>query len=112
MKTKSFEEVRKALLVAKESLEENLEELDRLEKEEETITLRIKPERERAIAIPQAELCPIDEGAIRIKERIVIDRRCSGPLVGKAFYLNDAYDWQVGRDDVGILCLVPIKKWK
>jgi len=110
MKTKSFEEVRKALLVAKESIEKNIEDLDRLEEEEEPATLQIEPERERVIAIPQAELCHVDEGTMYIEECIAIARRKWGPLAGKALYLSDNYVWQLGRDRECSLCLVPIKK--
>ena len=110
MKTKSFEEVRKALLVAKESIEKNIEDLNRLEKEEEPATLRIESKRERVIAIPQAELGTIKGGIMYIEDHIAMNRRSWGPLAGKAFYLNDCFDWQIGKDEEGLLCLVPLKK--
>lgn len=37
-------------------------------------------------------------------------KRIAGPLAGKAFYLNEFYDWELGRDEESALCLVPIKK--
>jgi hypothetical protein len=114
---KTIEEIRKELLVAKENIEEKLEILNRLEDEEEegTVTLRIQyeTEREETITIPQSKLCTIDKVALHIigtTYNISITRRKFGPLAGKALYLNDSYHWELGADDEGVLCLVPIKK--
>ena len=114
---KTIEEVRKELLICKEILEQNLESLNRLEVEEQTVTLRIGygTEREEEITIPQSKLCTLDNGALHIIERthkdhIAATRRKWGPLAAKALYLNDSYDWELGRDDEGALCLVPIKR--
>jgi hypothetical protein len=119
---KTIEELRKALLVAKKSIEENLEELNRLEKEEEPVTLRIQygeTKWEEEITIPQSKLCDMKGEYIYIKnwdditEPIwTVTTKRVGPLAGKAFVLNDNFDWELGADEEGALCLVPLKKDK
>lgn len=100
-----IEEVRKALLVAKESIEKNIEELNRLdEEEEEPVTLRVAYETERddIITIPQTSLYSV--------KKWKVTPRGEGLLAGKAFRLNDEFDWEIGKDEKNVLCLVPIKK--
>jgi len=41
---------------------------------------------------------------------ICFTRRREGWFGGKAVYLPEQYDWVIGRDDYGTLCLVPLKK--
>jgi len=36
--------------------------------------------------------------------------RCEGNFKNKAIWLNNAYDWNIIKDDTGSLCLVPTKK--
>ena len=38
--------------------------------------------------------------------------RTEGNLEGKAIYLDTLYDWTLGNDDRGSICLVPLKKEK
>lgn len=41
---------------------------------------------------------------------IAAERRHNGVFRGKAIYLSSTYDWVLGVDDHGILCLVPLRK--
>lgn len=41
---------------------------------------------------------------------MVIEPRVSGPLAGKAVYLDRYYDWILGRDSDGSIVLVPLRK--
>lgn len=113
-----IEEVRKALLVTKEVIEDNLKRLE--EKEEETVTLRVQYEAERVdrydiITIPPSSLCDLKDGYLYIQDELIAVRwgiamRTTGPLAEKAFLLNEEYDWELGRDKELRLCLVPLKK--
>lgn len=38
-----------------------------------------------------------------------IERRSGGVFHGKALYLPSTYEWILGEDDEGVLCLVPLK---
>ena len=40
----------------------------------------------------------------------LLSRRLSGDFCGRAMYLWDIYEWVIGRDAQGVLCLVPLKK--
>jgi len=41
----------------------------------------------------------------------VVERRSSGEFEGRAFFLNsELFDWKIGYDLTGTLCLVPLKK--
>ena len=41
---------------------------------------------------------------------VAIARRESSNLRGVSFYLDGLYDWVLGRDEEGSICLVPLKK--
>ena len=116
-KMKKIEKILKEVEAANGWLARALIRLDISMKEEEgTVTLRVQyeAEREDAITIPTTSLYDVREGNTLFladpDECWVIATRRLGPLAGKAFYLNTEYDWEIGRDNVDALCLVPIKK--
>ena len=37
-------------------------------------------------------------------------RTSNGMFQGKAFYLSDRWDWVVGKDEKGMICLIPLNK--
>jgi hypothetical protein len=39
-----------------------------------------------------------------------IQTRDEGEFAGKAFYLNNTFDWEFGHDSFGLLVIVPLKK--
>lgn len=39
-----------------------------------------------------------------------IERRSNGTFFNKALYLPSMYNWVVGADENGVLCLVPLRK--
>jgi hypothetical protein len=41
---------------------------------------------------------------------IVLENRDNGIFEGKAYWLNDCYDWVVARDEYGVLILIPLKR--
>ena len=111
---KAKEEFKERIKVAKATIENALR---NSVEEEETITLSIpyEAEREDTITIPQTSLCDPKDGYLYIQDVLIAVRwaiamRTTGPLAGKAFLLNEEYDWQLGKDDDSRLCLVPIKK--
>lgn len=92
--------------------------MDIEEEEEETVTLQIPYEADMydIITIPKTELFEVTERSGVVKSgctsvhRWAIATRLLGPLGGKAFLLNNEFDWKLGEDDDSRLCLVPIKK--
>jgi hypothetical protein len=40
----------------------------------------------------------------------LIDVRFEHEYKDKAFYLNENYNWELKKDSVGLLCLIPTKK--
>lgn len=67
--------------------------------------LEIKEEKEENIvAIDKTRLVEINEvyGYIQV--------RAGGKFFNKAIYLLRRYDWILGEDENGVLCLVPLKK--
>lgn len=39
-----------------------------------------------------------------------IQTRDEGEFAGKAFYLNNTFDWEFGFDSFGLLIIIPLKK--
>jgi len=39
-----------------------------------------------------------------------IQKRDEGEFAGKAFYLNNTFDWEFGYDSFGLLIIVPLKR--
>ena len=120
MKTKEeiaweFEKGAKIIKAALEMAMRRLDSTKDEEKEEETVTLRIEPEREKVITIPQDDLCHLRAGTIYMDEpdgRWAISTRQHSLLADKAFALNSKFNWQLGKDEFGVPCLVPLKKEK
>jgi hypothetical protein len=46
----------------------------------------------------------------KIKYNGFIERRSNGTFFNKALYLPSMYNWVVGADENGVLCLVPLRK--
>ena len=59
---------------------------------------------ERLISVGGHSSFVVDEGGSGIVVRV------TGSLKYKAFRLNDALDWEIGIDEEGAKCLVPLKK--
>jgi len=55
---------------------------------------------------------PKEEGGLGwFDEDLVLEVRCGGMFVNKAFFLDDEeFDWVLGMDDEAHLVLVPLKK--
>lgn len=67
------------------------------------------------IVLTKNELVPsiVKDGSIdtiSLTTNPVIEIRTSGTFKGKALYLESGYDWILGKDDEGLIVLVPIKK--
>jgi len=43
-------------------------------------------------------------------ERDQIPIRGAGPFIGVSYYLDGKYDWQIIKDNEGVICLVPTNK--
>ncbi|MCK4330857.1 hypothetical protein KAX02_13585 [candidate division WOR-3 bacterium] len=72
------------------------------------------------IDYPKVQLEDKDkEDTIIIEEEQLIDKlsrvgiieRTESNLTGKSFFLPSVYDWIIVKDSVGILCLVPLRKY-
>lgn len=76
--------------------------------------LKIKEEKEDIMAIDKTRLVEISQEFKRAtlvdEDCTIIERRCDGPFLNKAIYLSLTYDWVLGRDEDGVLCLVPLKQ--
>jgi len=70
-------------------------------------------ERDDAYEIPEEKLVDIS-GLIEIRNigrDQLMQMRMGGELMRKSIYLDEIYfDWVLGRDDSGLLVLVPIKR--
>lgn len=42
----------------------------------------------------------------------IVDVRNNGKYKGKAIYLSSRYDWEIARDEYGMVCVVPTRKNK
>lgn len=78
----------------------------------EYITLRIKDENPVEEVLPADRLLRVCEKDMGIEGRESINVRFFGDFADKAFFLNPAYDWKIGKDISGSLILVPLKKEK
>lgn len=72
---------------------------------------------EREIFVPQDKFVKIEEGSSDGRQGFSIDGTVLGLEIrifnefsGNAFYLTDDVNWIMGRDSIGTLCLVPLKK--
>ena len=65
------------------------------------------------ISINEDRLFPVAlrDGIIYINGSQVLQNRTVGMFMNKSIYLPSfAWDWALGKDDYGEVCLVPIKK--
>lgn len=74
-----------------------------------------KEKKENIMAIDKTRLVEI-RGAFQ-REQLTenepyryIERRDGGQFLNKALYLPSMYDWVLGKDEEGVLCLVPLEK--
>ena len=64
--------------------------------------------------IPEERLVAVEideEGAFRLDgESRSLERRNTGEFAGKAIYLSSSFNYELGKDSEGSVCLVPLKK--
>jgi hypothetical protein len=73
--------------------------------------VKIVPQKETdnvVLEVTQDRLCSI--AGDKFFRWQVIETRADGNLAGKAFWLNQNYTWEIVIDDVGVKCLLPLKK--
>jgi len=63
----------------------------------------LKIDRTKLLVVPETNVNHQDG-------RTFIQRRVNGQFIGKAFWLNSSFDWELGLDDEGEIVLVPIEK--
>jgi len=76
------------------------------------LVIKKKKEELDVVEIPEERLMNV-YGSTRIfadKFSEVVTVRCSGNFRGKAFSFSSHLDWEIGIDDEGVVCLVPLKK--
>ena len=59
------------------------------------------------------KLIDVGEGVLGTKplsRTILIETRQLGEFKGQAFYLNETYQWFLGKDSTETLCLVPVRR--
>ena len=57
------------------------------------------------------ENCLLSKEDFRVaREALLFTTRTDGEFCGRAMALSDKYDWIIGEDSFGIICLVPFKK--
>ena len=79
--------------------------------------LRLKKMEEKkihVIEIDEKRLTDIlgESGKIRLEDGSLVSHRLNGSLLDRAIYLPPSFDWILGEDESGLLCLVPLKKAK
>jgi hypothetical protein len=76
--------------------------------------LEIMEEPEKVKAIDKTRLAEISaefaQATVIKDDYVYIERRTGGSFSNKALYLSSKYDWALGKDEEGVLCLVPLKK--
>lgn len=75
--------------------------------------LVIKRKKEdEAIEIPEERLVDVEGDTNVYADNIsaVIALRMGGKFKGKAFRLKGDLDWEIGIDELGVRCLVPLKE--
>lgn len=64
--------------------------------------------------IPEDRLVDVrtdEDGAFRVDgERRSVEVRNTGEFMGKAIYLSKSFNYRLGEDDEGSVCLVPLKR--
>jgi hypothetical protein len=56
------------------------------------------------------DLSKIDNSLLRSASNNMLDVRDSDEYKNKAFYLSDDFNWEIKRDPIGVVCLIPTKK--
>jgi hypothetical protein len=56
------------------------------------------------------DLSKIDSSLLRSASNSMLDVRDSDEYKNKAFYLLDDFNWEIKRDPIGVVCLIPTKK--
>jgi hypothetical protein len=56
------------------------------------------------------DLSKIDDSLLRSASNNMLDVRDSDEYKNKAFYLLDDFNWEIKRDPIGVVCLIPTKK--
>jgi hypothetical protein len=56
------------------------------------------------------DLSKIDSSLLRSASNNMLDVRDSDDYKNKAFYLLDDFNWEIKRDPIGVVCLIPTKK--
>ena len=75
--------------------------------------LIIKKEEGEMLEVPEEKLCSVKVSVSDSEidgEAVYINTRGEEEFEGKAIYLPHIFDWILGRDSVGSICLVPLKK--
>lgn len=52
----------------------------------------------------------VDLSDLNISPNKIIDVRKSGEYENKSFWLSESYNWEIKKDSIGKLCLIPTKK--
>jgi hypothetical protein len=78
-------------------------------------TLKMKLEREESniIRIDPKRLIEVDKSfvhATSLTDNVVLEPLISGPLSNHAIFLEQKWDWIVGKDTGGRICLLPLRK--
>ena len=70
----------------------------------------------KKLVIKRKEVGKVDEAIVIPEERLVnligttIILRTTGEFKNRAYRLGDELDWEIGIDEEGAKCLVPLKK--
>jgi len=91
------------LLLPENKLDINILSLVELENLKEQIEKRIRVEQDQYLDLRNAS-------SLGLKDKILIQNRLLGSLKNKSFYLCPEYNWELVKDDTGVLCLLPTKK--
>ena len=66
------------------------------------------------IEIPEEKLCRLklkDHYNLEINdEHVYMAKRGNGEFMNKAIFLSPNFDWVLGKDKAGDICLVPLRK--
>ena len=76
------------------------------------LVIKKKKEELDVVEIPEERLVNV-EGTTNVyadRQSSVVVVRCTGNFANKAFCLYSDFDWKIGIDDKGVVCLVPLKK--
>lgn len=73
--------------------------------------VRIVDSGDDVIEVDRSRLCTVEDGHIVINGcSKIVQKRLDGDLENHAIYLPDQFDYILGEDKYGVLCLIPLKK--